>query len=83
MHVSKGRQGAHAQNEVDVLLAVLQLPAVHADILISLHTPKRISSASAAAEHAGSGYKQLHLSAPALLQSVLTSFCVKDFGLFG
>lgn len=83
MWAVKGRQGAEASNAVQVLMAVIRLPNVGSDLLITLHTPMFISSASAAAAHAGSGEKQLHLEAPQLMQQVLRSFKIVDWGLFG
>jgi hypothetical protein len=83
MWAAKGRQGAEASNAVQVLMAIIRLPSVATDLLVTLHTPMFISSASAAAEHAGSGEKQMHLEAPQLMQQVLQSFKIVDWVLFG
>ena len=83
MWASKGRQSADASNAVHVLLAVIRLPRVQSELLLTLNTPMFISGASAAAAQAGSGQKQLHLQAPQLMQQVLQSLRIVDWGLFG
>jgi hypothetical protein len=83
MAAAKGRQGEEASNAVQVLIAIIRLPSVSSDLLVTLNTPVYISSASAAAAQAGSGEKQQHLEAPQLMQQVLRSLRILDWGLFG
>ena len=65
-----------------VQLAVLRYSEKEADILISMDTPTHIHENSLAAQHAGSGQKHAHLSAPDLFMKPLKTFHVLD-GLFG
>lgn len=81
--VSKGRQGVTALNKVHLLLLVVRLPLHKTDMLVTLNTPVFISEHSAAAEHAGSGYKQEHLGAPSLFRQVLETLRIVDWNLFG
>ncbi|KAL4440723.1 hypothetical protein ABPG77_000432 [Micractinium sp. CCAP 211/92] len=81
--VSKGRQGSSALNKVQVLLCCIRLPQHGSDLLITLNSPIYISDKSAAAEHAGPGFKGAHLTAPALIRQMLASFKINDWGLFG
>ncbi|PSC69030.1 putative ran guanine nucleotide release factor [Micractinium conductrix] len=80
--VAKGRQGTSALNKVQVLLCCVRLPHVGSDVLITLNSPIFISERSAAAEHAGAGYKGVHLTAPALFRQILATFSIADWGLF-
>jgi hypothetical protein len=43
-----------------IAMAVVQLPSVQTDLLITLNTPLFISSASAAAEHAGKTMSRMY-----------------------
>jgi hypothetical protein len=81
----KGRQGGPgAANRLSVLLAVLRLPHVATDVLITLHTATYIGPASAAAAHAGAGPKAAAAAAaPALMAAVLRGLEVRDWSLFG
>lgn len=81
--VSKGRQGSSALNKVQVLLCCIRLPRHGSDVLITLNSPIYISDKSAAAEHAGAGFKGAHLTAPTLFHQILASFKINDWGLFG
>ncbi|KAI7843900.1 hypothetical protein COHA_002444 [Chlorella ohadii] len=81
--VSKGRQGSQALNKVQVMLCVIRLPQHGSDVLITLNSPIYISEHSAAAEHAGAGFKGAHLTAPALFRSILATFAINDWALFG
>ncbi len=81
--VSKGRQGAEAANQVAVLLAVLRLPSVRSDLLLTLNSPVTIAPQSQAAEHAGAGAKLRHAQAPALMLQLLASLQIVDWSLFG
>lgn len=83
MKASKGRQAHAAANTIQALLAVLRLPHVESDVVISLMTPTNISQQSTAAAHAGAGEKTAHLSAPDLFNRLLTSFKINDWSLFG
>lgn len=56
---------------------------MQSDVLITLNTPIWISECSAAAEHAGSGFKGAHLVAPELFKRCLATFRILDYGLFG
>ena len=68
---------------VQVLLAVVRLPAHGSDLLVTLNTPSFISAASAAAEEAGAGPKSAHTAAPALFADILRTLKILDWGLFG
>lgn len=81
--VSKGRQSSHAANDVLVVLAVLRLPSVGSDLLVSLNSPVLISEHSAAAADAGAGVKTAFATAPQLMAAVIRSLKVEDWGLFG
>lgn len=81
--VSKGRQGPDAANTVQLLLAVVRLPAHATDIVLTLNTPMDISPHSAAAEHAGAGTRGAHLTAAALFRSMLGTLAIRDYTLFG
>lgn len=83
MKASKGRQGEHAANTVHVMICVLRIPHVSSDIVITLSTPISVSENSAAAADAGSGDRTDHLRAPALFNSMIHSFAINDWGLFG
>ncbi len=81
--VSKGRQSQDKANHISVTLAVLRLPTVRSDVLITLNSPVVISTTSQAAESAGAGFKQRHLYAGTLMRQILGSLTVVDWGLFG
>jgi hypothetical protein len=83
MVAAKGRQGGHAANDVQVLLAVLRMPQYNSDVLITLNTPIRISEHSAATEQAGAGFQRASLSAPPLFEQILQTFKIYDYGVFG
>lgn len=81
--VSKGRQGKQAVNKVQILLCCVRLLQQQSDVLITRNTPIWISERSAAAEHAGAGFKGAHLVAPDLFRRALATLEVLDWGLFG
>ena len=83
--VAKGRSHGAPANDVTIHLAVLRLPAVASDLLISVTTATRVDAASPAAERAGAGEKggEVVARAAGLLTSVLASWRVNDWGLFG
>lgn len=68
---------------LQVLLAVVRLPQVNSDILITLNTPIYINPASRSAQHVASGHKATHEQAPADFAGLLSTFSVLDWGLFG
>lgn len=78
---SKGRESA--LNKVHVQILVARLPSHGTDMLVTLNTPIFISQGSTAAEQAGSGYKEAHLSAPQLFQQVVSTLRILDWSLFG
>lgn len=79
--MSKGRGGA--LNKVHVMVLAVRLPQYASDVLLTLNTPIFISEGSAAAEHAGAGYKADWAAAPDLFQRMAASLQIVDFGLFG
>ncbi|GAB4820979.1 hypothetical protein N2152v2_008025 [Parachlorella kessleri] len=81
--VAKGRQGMHALNKIQVILCNIRIPQYRSDLLITLNTPIYISEHSAAAEHAGAGYKGAHLTSPMLFRQMLESLQITDWSLFG
>lgn len=81
--VSKGRQGAEALNKVQINLLVVRLPNFGTDVLVTLNTPIFISEQSAAAQQAGSGYKNAYSSAPDLFRRIIATLEIRDFGIFG
>lgn len=83
MKASKGRQGGDAANTVHVMICVLRLPHVSSDVVITLSTAMDVSELSAAAADTGAGARFDHLRAPALFESMIQSFTVSDWGLFG
>lgn len=83
--MSKGRQDQRvAANVVAVALAVVRLPHVRSDVLVSSHAPVFISEQSVAAAQAGAGQRQGGPEAAAyVLRRVLASIRVCHWGLFG
>ncbi|KAL0030274.1 hypothetical protein WJX77_007077 [Trebouxia sp. C0004] len=81
--VAKGRQEAHTANDVQIQLAVFRYPDRGSDILVTMNTPVFINEASAAAQHTGAGHKTAHRSAPELFASMLKTFHIFDYTLFG
>ncbi|KAG1671992.1 hypothetical protein FOA52_013365 [Chlamydomonas sp. UWO 241] len=82
--VSKSRQDSDASNAVLLLLAVLRLPKVGSDLLITLNTPLHISEHSTSAENVNAtGVQQGADLARPLLLSMLVSLSIRDWGLFG
>ena len=61
----------------------MRLPEHGSDLLIVLNSPVFISVDSAAAQHAGPGFKDAHLTAPALFQRIIATLQINDWGLFG
>lgn len=56
---------------------------VSSDLLITLNMPVHISATSAAAEHAGAGFKAGASDARPLMLSMLSTLEIRDWGLFG
>lgn len=83
MGVAKGRSAA--VNDVCVHLAVLRLPSVGSDLLVSVTAATRVAAGSAAAERAGAGDRGGTVVAESrqLLVDVLASLKIRDWGLFG
>lgn len=68
---------------LQVLLAVIRLPQVNSDVLMTLNTPIFINPASKSAQNVTPGFKCAHERAPAEFRSLVASFQVLDWGLFG
>ena len=68
---------------LQIQLAVFRYPDRDSDILVTLNTPIYINEASAAAQHTGAGHKTAHSSAPKLFASMLRTFHIFDYSLFG
>ncbi len=68
---------------LQIQLAVFRYPDRDSDILVTLNTPVFINEASAAAQHTGAGHKTAHSSAPKLFASMLRTFHIFDYSLFG
>eukprot|EP00892_Ulva_mutabilis_P006145 jgi/Ulvmu1/3902/UM018_0124.1 len=83
MKASKGRQSELAANTIHVMLCVLRLPHVSSDVIITLSTAMTVSEHSAAAADTGAGDRSDHLRAPALFESMIQSFAINDWSLFG
>ncbi|KAK9802854.1 hypothetical protein WJX73_008833 [Symbiochloris irregularis] len=81
--VAKQGDSKELGNELQVLLAVVRLPQVNSDILITLNTPIYINPASRTAKHVAAGHQATHEHAPAEFAALLTTFTVLDWGLFG
>jgi hypothetical protein len=93
--VSKVREGDHARNAVRVYAAVLRLPEINTDLLITMNVPLVISASSSSAASGGVGLHQLGgqggeggggdpcAAATALFLSILKSLRIEDWGLFG
>jgi hypothetical protein len=81
--VAKGRQQQEAANDVVVLVAVIRIPHVQSDVLISFNAPRYISQHSLSAQQTGSGWQAGASQARALFLDILKTFQVLDWGLFG
>ena len=81
--VAKERQGREAANGLEVLVAVVRLPHVDSDVLISFNAPRYISEQSRSAQQAGFGLQAGASRARALFLDILKTFVVLDWGLFG
>ena len=68
---------------LQIQLAVFRYPDRDSDLLVTLNTPVFINEASAAAQHTGAGHKSAHRSAPKLFASMLKTFHIFDYTLFG
>ena len=66
-----------------MLLAVIRLPQVRSDVLVTLNTPIFVNPKSRAARTVGAGLQSSHEHAPADFAALLSSFQVLDWGLFG
>ena len=78
----KGRDAAEHANNVLLLLAVLRFPQHATDLLVSVNAPVFVSAGSSAGLEAGV-QPGAQGQAAAVMQRVLSSLCVKDWGLFG
>ncbi|KAI5084531.1 hypothetical protein GOP47_0000700 [Adiantum capillus-veneris] len=88
MAVSKGRQGAEAQNLLRVYLANIRLPNVNTDILVTVNEPLLISEESESAKVVGAGVAVSAeaagvMPASEIFHLVLATFKINDWGLFG
>jgi hypothetical protein len=89
--VSKYHEGDEARNDVRVLLAVLRLPAVTTDVLVTMnvplaHAPASSAAAGGAVTGGGAGGLPAEDPTPAALvhlMSLLASFRVVRWSLFG
>jgi len=83
LSVSKGRQGPDQANRVHIGLFILRLPAVDSDILVTVNTPIYINPASSSAEHARTTGEKEQETAQVLIQRILATLELVDWGLFG
>lgn len=85
LRAGKGRQtDDEAANDVACCLAVVRLPSVGSDVLLTAFAPARVGARSAAAAHAGAGVKiGADETAEAILREALATAEVRDWGLFG
>ncbi|CEM19409.1 unnamed protein product [Vitrella brassicaformis CCMP3155] len=91
--VSKFREGREAANVVAIYMAIIRLPEHHSEVLISFNDPRCLSpaSSSAPASHVGvpngtslhDAYSYLNQEGPQQFQSLLETFQIRDWGLFG
>lgn len=82
----KGRDVAvHRSNTVLVLLGIIRLPQHGSDLLVSVNAPTYISPGSSAAQQADAAGQQpaAQVQAADVMQGVLHSLVVNDWGLFG
>jgi hypothetical protein len=82
----KGRDaGVDRSNTVQLLLCIIRLPQHGSDLLITVNAPSYISPSSSAAQHADAQGQQAGAEgqAAAVMQGVLRSLRVQDWGLFG
>lgn len=68
---------------MQVILAIIRLKDHSSEVLVTMNTPVFISEQSAAAGNVGAGHKGDHLAAPDLFIKILSTFTIKDYGLFG
>ncbi|RKP11141.1 hypothetical protein THASP1DRAFT_27058 [Thamnocephalis sphaerospora] len=79
--VAKFRErSADAINTVRLFLAVLRLPRVGTDVLITVNVPVVVGAASSSRQHWGAGDLQAGLDH---LRTLVGSIDVRDWGLFG
>ncbi|KAF6263329.1 hypothetical protein COO60DRAFT_455417 [Scenedesmus sp. NREL 46B-D3] len=82
----KGRDaGLDRANTVQLLLCIIRLPQHSSDLLVTVNAPSYISPSSSAAQHADAQGQQAAAAgqAAAVMQGVLRSLKVQDWGLFG
>lgn len=79
---SKGRDAAEHANNVLLLLAVLRFPQHATDLLVSVNAPLFVSAGSSAGIEAGV-QPAAQQQAVAVMQGVLSSLNIQDWGLFG
>lgn len=78
LKASKGRDGAEQANNVLLLLAVLRFPQHATDLLVSVNAPVFVAAGRSAGIEAGA-----QDAAAGVMQGVLQTLCVRDWGLFG
>ena len=66
-----------------VMLAVVRLEEVSSDVVITLNTPISINPRSSSAKNSPAGPKGAHERAPGDFATMLHSFQVLKWGLFG
>ena len=83
--VAKHRDADAARNTVEVFVANIRLPEVGTDMLVTVNRPCFISEGSSTVPQTGSGTVAGDAKADgsAVLRTVLQTFCIKDWGLFG
>jgi hypothetical protein len=79
---SKGRDAAELANNVLLLLAVLRFPQHEADLLVSVNAPVCVAGGSSAGLQGGE-QPAAQGQAVGVMQGVLRSLKVEDWGLFG
>ncbi|WIA22949.1 hypothetical protein OEZ86_009880 [Tetradesmus obliquus] len=82
----KGRDaGEERSNTVQLLLCIIRLPQHGSDLLVTVNAPSYISPSSSAVQHADAQGQQPEAGrqAAAVMEGVLRSLKVQDWGLFG
>lgn len=82
---ARGRDAPELANSLLLLVAVIRLPRVVSDLLVSVNAPSFIHPSSSAAQQADAAGQQpgAAAGAAALLAGVTRSLVVRDWGLFG
>lgn len=82
MKASKGRDAQEQANNILVLLAVLRFPQHATDLLVTVNAPLFVAEGSSAGVEAGV-QPAAQEEAVEVMQGVLRSLAVRDWGLFG